>query len=75
MPKNVSPTSAAACGPDADDAWDEDTSPVWTQEMFDRAEIRHGDVLIRAATGTVTKPMMDWASTVWPSRLTVTSAS
>jgi uncharacterized protein (DUF4415 family) len=33
----------------------EDDAPPWTDEMFDRAEIRHGDVVIRPATGTVTK--------------------
>jgi len=33
----------------------EDDASPWTDEMFDRAEIRHGDVIIRPATGTVTK--------------------
>jgi len=34
---------------------EEDEAPPWTTEMFDRAEIRQGDVLIRPATGTVTR--------------------
>jgi uncharacterized protein (DUF4415 family) len=33
----------------------EDDAPPWTDEMFDRAEIRHGDIIIRPATGTVAK--------------------
>jgi len=32
-----------------------DDAPEWTEEMFERAEVRHGDKLIRAATGTLTK--------------------
>jgi len=34
---------------------DPDDAPEWTKEMFDRAEIRHGDQIIREATGTITK--------------------
>ncbi len=37
------------------DRIDPDDGPEWTDEMFDRAEIRDGDKLIRAATGTLTK--------------------
>lgn len=37
-------------------AWvDPDDAPEWTDEMFDRAEIRIGDKVIRPATGTLTK--------------------
>lgn len=35
--------------------WDEDDAPEWTEEMFRRAEIRHGDRLIRPASGTLSK--------------------
>ena len=35
---------------------DPDDSPEWTDEMFDRAAIYHGETLIRPATGTLTKP-------------------
>ncbi len=34
---------------------DPDDAPEWSDEVFERAEIRHGDKLIRAATGTLTK--------------------
>ncbi len=34
---------------------EEDDAPPWTPEMFTRAEIRHGDEVIRPATGTLTK--------------------
>jgi uncharacterized protein (DUF4415 family) len=34
---------------------DEDDAPSWDPEMFARAEIRDGDVVIRPAAGTVTK--------------------
>jgi uncharacterized protein (DUF4415 family) len=34
---------------------EEDDAPPWTPEMFARAEIRHGDEVIRPATGTVRK--------------------
>lgn len=30
-------------------------APEWTDEMFDRAELRHGDRVIRPATGTLTR--------------------
>ena len=36
--------------------WDDDDLPEWTADQWDRAEIRHGDKLIRPATGTLTKP-------------------
>ncbi len=35
---------------------DPDDAPEWTAEIFDRAEIRIGDKVIRPATGTLTKP-------------------
>ena len=35
---------------------DPDDSPEWTEEMFRRAAIYHGDKLIRPASGTLTKP-------------------
>jgi uncharacterized protein (DUF4415 family) len=34
--------------------WDDDL-PEWTQDQFDRAEIRIGDRIIRPANGTLTK--------------------
>lgn len=34
---------------------DPDDAPPWSQEAFDRAEIRDGDRLVREATGTLTK--------------------
>jgi uncharacterized protein (DUF4415 family) len=34
---------------------DPDDAPVWTKAVFDRAEIREGDTIIRPATGTLTK--------------------
>jgi uncharacterized protein (DUF4415 family) len=37
------------------DDWDEDASPEWTDEMFDRAQISFGGVVIREASGTLTK--------------------
>jgi uncharacterized protein (DUF4415 family) len=33
----------------------DDVDIEWTEEMFDRAAIWHGNVLIRPATGTITK--------------------
>lgn len=36
-------------------AWDDDDLPEWTSDQWDRAEIRHGDKLIRPARGTLTK--------------------
>ena len=35
---------------------DPDDAPEWTEEMFRRAAIWHGDKLIRPASGTLTKP-------------------
>lgn len=35
--------------------WDDDDVPEWTEEMFDAAEIRIGDKVIRSATGVLTK--------------------
>ncbi len=35
--------------------WDDDDIPEWTEEMFDAAEIRIGDKIIRPATGVLTK--------------------
>ena len=41
----------------AKEVWiDPDDSPEWTEEMFRRAAIYHGDKLIRPANGTLTKP-------------------
>jgi uncharacterized protein (DUF4415 family) len=34
---------------------DPDDAPEWTEEMFDRAEIRAGNKLVRPATGTLAK--------------------
>lgn len=36
--------------------WDDDDLPEWTADQWARAEIRHGDTLIRPADGTLTKP-------------------
>ena len=48
MPKK----STAAAEP-----WiDPDDAPEWTEEMFRRAAVYHGDKLIRPAQGTLTKP-------------------
>jgi len=35
--------------------WDDDDLPEWTEDQWDRAEIRHGDTVIRPASGTLTK--------------------
>lgn len=35
---------------------DPDDAPEWTEDMFRRAAIWHGDKLIRPADGTLTKP-------------------
>ena len=35
---------------------DPDDAPDWTEDMFRRAAIYHGDKLIRPASGTLTKP-------------------
>ena len=43
--------------PVAEEPWiDPDDAPEWTEEMFRRAAIYHGDKLIRPASGTLTKP-------------------
>lgn len=43
--------------PAAEEPWiDPDDAPEWTEEMFRRAAIYHGDKLIRPARGTLTKP-------------------
>jgi uncharacterized protein (DUF4415 family) len=34
---------------------EEDDAPPWDADMFARAEVRHGDEVIRPATGTLTK--------------------
>jgi uncharacterized protein (DUF4415 family) len=34
---------------------DTDDAPMWTKEMFDHAEIRIGNTVIRPATGVLTK--------------------
>ena len=34
---------------------EEDDAPPWSDEVFARAELRDGDKVIRAATGTLTK--------------------
>ena len=34
---------------------DPDDAPEWTQDQFDRAEIRFGNHIIRPANGTLTK--------------------
>lgn len=35
--------------------WDDDDVPEWTEEMFDAAEIRIGNKVIRPATGVLTR--------------------
>lgn len=43
-------------GKDMEDDWvDPDDAPEWTDEMFDRAQISVGGVVIREATGTLTR--------------------
>ena len=38
-------------------AWvDSDDAPEWTEDQWNRAEIARGDVVIRPANGTLTKP-------------------
>lgn len=34
---------------------DPDDAPEWTKEMFDRAEMRFGEQIVREATGTLTR--------------------
>ncbi|HEX3887472.1 MAG TPA: BrnA antitoxin family protein [Phenylobacterium sp.] len=42
---------------DTSSSWvDPDDAPEWTDEVFERAAIYHGEKLIRPATGTLTKP-------------------
>ena len=41
---------------DTGESWnDPDDAPEWPDEVFGRAEIRDGDRLVRAATGTLTR--------------------
>lgn len=41
----------------AEEPWiDPDDAPEWTEDMFRRAAVWHGDKLIRPADGTLTKP-------------------
>lgn len=47
MSKNVKSTKRTWVDPD--------DAPEWSDEIFERAEIREGDKLVRAATGTLTK--------------------
>jgi uncharacterized protein (DUF4415 family) len=35
--------------------WDDDDSPEWTDDVFDRAQFSIGGKVIREATGTLTK--------------------
>ncbi len=43
--------------PDTGESWeDPDDAPEWTEDMFRRAAVYHGDKLIRPADGTLTKP-------------------
>ena len=35
---------------------DPDDAPEWTDDQFARAEVRHGDQVIRPADGTLTRP-------------------
>ena len=39
----------------SDDSWDPDTAPEWPDEVWDRAQISINGVVIREATGTLTK--------------------
>ncbi len=47
MPKNATPTNASPVDPD--------DAPVWTADVFERAEHRRGDDVVRPATGTLTR--------------------
>ncbi len=41
----------------AEEPWiDPDDAPEWTEDMFRRAAVWHGDKLIRPADGTLTRP-------------------
>lgn len=47
MPRNVRTTK---------EPWiDPDDAPVWSEDVFERAEVRKGDTILRPATGTLTK--------------------
>lgn len=47
MPENEKPTR---------EPWiDPDDAPEWSTEVFERAEIRNGDQVLRPATGTLTR--------------------
>ena len=39
----------------ADDSWDPDTAPELTEHFFKHGRITRGDVVIREATGTLTR--------------------
>jgi len=48
MPKNLKT---------AEEPWiDPDDAPEWSEDMFRRAAVWHGDKLIRPADGTLTRP-------------------
>lgn len=47
MPKNANSTSTPSSDPD--------DAPAWTAEVFERAEHRRGDALVRPASGTLTR--------------------
>ncbi len=36
--------------------WDDDDIPEWTEEMFDQAEFRIGDTVIRPGIGPIARP-------------------
>lgn len=41
----------------AEEPWiDPDDAPEWTEDMFRRAALWHGDKLVRPADGTLTRP-------------------
>jgi len=35
---------------------DPDDAPEWSEDQFDRAEVRHGDKVLSPAQGTLTRP-------------------
>ena len=41
--------------PASSQPWDDDDIPEWTDDQIDRAEFAMGEVIIREATGTLTK--------------------
>ena len=46
----------SASKPDLPENWvDPDDAPEWTDAMWDRAEVRVGDRVVREATGTVSR--------------------